>query len=101
MRTICADFISPEKEIEPTLSSQEAKQMDRTRPATSRPATPLVVSFQSALPGLLKPTGEEEVHSGFLKYENKCRQGLEDPLHISELLKPTLDFSILNVFNTC
>lgn len=64
--------------------------MDRTQPAPSRPATPLVVSFQSALPGLLKPTGEEEVHSGLLKYENKCRQGLDDPLHISELLKPTL-----------
>lgn len=89
MRTICADFISPEKEIEPTLSSQEAKQMDRTQPATSQPATPLVVSFQSALPGLLKPTGEE-VHSGLLKCEHKGWQGLQDPLHISELLKPTL-----------
>lgn len=63
--------------------------MDRTQPATSRPATPLVVSFQSALPGLLKPTGEE-VHSGLLKCEHKGWQGLQDPLHISELLKPTL-----------
>lgn len=78
MRTICTDFISPEKEIEPVLSSQEAKQMDRTQPATSRPATPLVVSFQSALPGLLKPTGEE-VHSGLLKH--KGRQGLRTPSH--------------------
>lgn len=87
MRTICTDFISPEKEIEPVLSSQEAKQMDRTQPATSRPATPLVVSFQSALPGLLKPTGEE-VHSGLLKREHTGRD--YGPLHISELLKPTL-----------
>lgn len=71
MRTVCTDFISPEKEIEPTLSSQEAKQMDRTQPATSRPATPLVLSFQAALPGLLKPTGEE-VHSGFWSVSTKA-----------------------------
>lgn len=89
MRTICADFISPEKEIEPTLSSQEAKQMDRTQPATSRPATPL--SFQSALPGLLKPAGEE-VHSGLLKREHKGRQGPRTPSHF-RVAKAHSDFS--------
>lgn len=65
--------------------------MDRTQPATSRPATPLVVSFQSALPGLLEPTGEE-VHSGLLKREHKGRQGLRTPSHF-RVAKAHSDFS--------
>jgi hypothetical protein len=42
---------------------------------------------------LLKPTGEEEVHSGLLKWENKGWQELQEPLRIAELLNPTLTSS--------
>lgn len=89
MRTIWANFISPEKKKNRANTFFPGGQ---TQDTASHSVTSNTVGglLQSALLGLLKPTGEEEVHSGLLKCENKGWQGLEEPLHISELLKPTL-----------
>lgn len=96
MRTIWTDFISPEKEIEPTHSSQEAKRMGQdtaSHSVTSNTTGGLVPVCSPCSSALLKPTGEEEVHSGLLKWENKGWQELQEPLRIAELLNPTLTSS--------